>query len=190
MGMDGLVRSVPAGVENLRNDLMRSGRPLPERRVLSVGLGLCAALRTLYAKTDYALHGDLSSSRLYLTQEDEVYLLLPSHGVSGDPLPPEGYCAPEIYGFRADRRTDIYGVGATLWAALAGVDPPFTFPLPDVRTVRPDTSDELADIINRCCRLPADERYQTVDELEVALQSCAASHGALRARGLIVLGGR
>lgn len=193
MGMDGSVKFVPADAETLWS-LVNSEGSLPEQYVFSISLGLCAALQILYSKTNYVYHGELNPRKLYLTHENEVYLILPSYDVSlgESPFGSEGYSAPEFssMSFRKDTRADIYGVGAIMWASIAGVEPPFTFPLQDVRTVRPDVSDELADIIKRCCRLPVDDRYQTVDELTAELKSCAVSQGAFPARGLIVLGGR
>lgn len=79
-----------------------------------------------------------------------------------------GYAAPEQYGnnARSDVRTDIYGIGATMWHLLSGEAPPAEFPLPNVREVNASIGEGFADvIIPKCTELDRNKRYQSCEAL-------------------------
>jgi len=95
------------------------------------------------------------------------------------PLGTPAYMAPEQAGPRdrpADARTDVYGLGATLYHLVAGW-PPFSGPHEEVirrvlkeppappRDVRRAVPVELEAIILKCLEKDPDRRYQTAEEL-------------------------
>lgn len=86
----------------------------------------------------------------------------------------KGYAAPEQYhvGNRIDRRTDIYGIGATLFNILTG-----KIGRPDVDGLHPadyaHVSQGLDYIISKCTRINPKDRYQTVEELKRDLDNLA-----------------
>ncbi len=80
-----------------------------------------------------------------------------------------------------DHRTDVYALGISLFELLTRTQP-FTAdsfaelaikvnmePPTDIRTIRPDVSKELADVIAMAYAKKVDDRYQTVGELAAAL---------------------
>lgn len=109
------------------------------------------------------------------------------------------YMSPEqVLAGRVDERTDIWGLGATLYALLAG-EPPF--PVIDLEAYSPrigvDAPPRLADrrddvtpsvdgLIVKCLRRNPDERFQTVAALQAALIHLRVE---LAARGPRVLPG-
>lgn len=83
-----------------------------------------------------------------------------------------GYAAPEQFGGhgQTDGRTDIYGLGATLYYLVTGRDPaqpPYEM-LP-VREVRPELSAGLELLILKCTKRDPEERYRDCSELLDAL---------------------
>lgn len=94
-----------------------------------------------------------------------------------------GYAAPEQYMGGTNPRTDIYGLGATLYTLLSGQTPPDAL----VRATRSQGSDPLllanmtlpavpmsvVEIIQRAMSLNSDDRFETVEEFWQQLQAHA-----------------
>ncbi|MBR5356397.1 MAG: hypothetical protein IK121_05710, partial [Lachnospiraceae bacterium] len=69
-----------------------------------------------------------------------------------------------------DERTDIYGIGVTLFNLLTDVDPKsFKGNVFSIRTIFPELSSGLDRIIIKCTERDPDNRYQTMGELKKAL---------------------
>jgi serine/threonine-protein kinase len=89
------------------------------------------------------------------------------------------YMAPEqmVSGAAVDARTDIFGVGATLFHALSGVRPLEATEPGGGRTpldrIAPWVSRELAAVIERALQKSPDARWSTGDEMAAALQPFA-----------------
>ncbi|HEX5058073.1 MAG TPA: protein kinase [Kofleriaceae bacterium] len=93
--------------------------------------------------------------------------------VAGTPA----YMAPEqARGERADKRTDVWGLGATFYALLTGRPPnqgttPEAFKslvteeVPSIRRVAPQIPSELATIVMKCLEQKPERRYATAAEL-------------------------
>jgi hypothetical protein len=116
--------------------------------------------------------------------------------IMGTPL----YMSPEVLesARRADVRSDIWALGATLYELLTG-QVPFPGgsmvevyaciakgPPPPPRSLRPDLSTELEQVLLRCLASSPDDRYQSVPEFVDALAFAAlprsASERATRVR--------
>ena len=83
-----------------------------------------------------------------------------------------GYAAPEqLAGESVDARTDIYGLGATMYHLLTGRDP-CRFPCGQysVRRWNPRLPRKLAGIVRKCTRSRPKERYSSCEALREALE--------------------
>lgn len=103
---------------------------------------------------------------------------------AGQVLGTLAYMAPEqaISGAAVDGRTDIFGVGATLFHALSGVRP-FDATEPGVgraplERIAPWVNRELAAVIERALQRSPDARWANADEMAAALSPFVASAGA------------
>lgn len=79
------------------------------------------------------------------------------------------YVAPELAQnpSAADERADVYAVGVILNELLTGRSPAESFEAPS--TVRPGLPVEMDQVIGRCMRPVPDERFDTIQELKLAL---------------------
>ncbi|MEQ8272486.1 MAG: protein kinase [Deltaproteobacteria bacterium] len=93
-----------------------------------------------------------------------------------------GYMSPEqILGDDIDRRSDIFAFGICLFQMLTCRNPfdgptlkervrrLTQAPIPSVREFNPSLDDEIAGIVAKCLDRDIDERYQTMREVQVAL---------------------
>ncbi len=101
------------------------------------------------------------------------------------------YMAPEhVLGRPSDRRADVFAMGVVLWELLAGGRRLFQgdaaqalqnvlhAPIPPVSSAAPGTPAALEAIVERALRRDPAERYQTADEMRVALEAYLASGDA------------
>ncbi len=94
-----------------------------------------------------------------------------------------GYAAPEQYGSGTNPRTDIYGLGATLYTLLTGTVPIDAItratgskridPLVPAHLVVPEVPWAIATAIERAMSISSDDRFATVEEFWQQLTSHA-----------------
>jgi serine/threonine protein kinase len=154
------------------------------------------------------IHRDLKPENLFLARRegDEERCKVLDFGVAktetseltqtGTVLGTIKYMAPEQLEDSASvgPATDVYALGVILYECLTG-DAPFagnsaqetmlkilTAPLRSVRERRPDVPAELAAVVDRALARPLAQRYQSSEELSLALEPFAAlpEHPALR----------
>jgi len=154
----------------LAETIARKGA-LPPRRVIEIGLDVCAGLR---AGLDQGLvHRDVKPANILITStgiakivdlglaQPDVTSGLRSEGQGANFVGTPGYMAPEQAqnADRVDFRADIYGLGVTLYHAAVG-QPPFpledkrqvlvlhrTEPVPPPRQVRPSVPEGLSRLL-------------------------------------------
>lgn len=183
--------------------------PLPARDAARMLLPVCRAIAE--AHRGGLLHRDLKPSNILIDRMGRPYvsdfglakrvtasegrgtidepaasLLTHSGAIVGTP----GYMAPEqAAGNRGDvsRATDVYGLGALLYAMLTGRAPfqsasPVDTVLqvleqdpPPPRVLNPQADVDLEMIALKCLQKPADLRYQTADDLADDLEAYLAN---------------
>lgn len=161
-------------------DVVRREGPQSEEDVQKWMLQVCDALGYLHRQDPPIVYRDMKPSNIML--HPDGYIKLIDLGVAREykdearkdtiAFGTTGYAAPEQYGkAQTDARTDIYGIGATMWHLLVGEAPPVEFPLPNVHTKNENVGEGFADvIIPKCCELERARRYQDCDELAADLE--------------------
>jgi serine/threonine protein kinase len=174
--------------EDLRQRLERTG-PMPEREVILIGISVCEALNYLHTREPGIIHRDLKPGNIKVTAEGQAVLVdfglakILEGGqatLTGARAMTPGYSPPEQYGTAStDARSDIYSLGATLYAALTGVIPEDGLnrmtgkaDLTGMRTLNSKISRRLTEVIERGMQVEADERFQTAEEFRQALIEC------------------
>jgi eukaryotic-like serine/threonine-protein kinase len=179
--------------EDLRQRMDREGK-LPEEEVIVIGMAICDALKYLHTRNPQVVHRDVKPGNVKIAPDGKIYLV--DFGLAkvvegsqvtttGARAMTPGYSPPEQYGTaRTDERTDIYSLGATLYAALTGALPEDGLAramdqaeLTAVRKHNPKVSKRLAGVIEKSLSVQPDARYQEVDEFKEALSGALNSGG-------------
>jgi serine/threonine protein kinase len=171
--------------EDLRQRMERVGI-LPEEEVIVIGAAVCDALSYLGSRKPPVIHRDLKPGNVKITPQGEIFLvdfglaktLQGSQATTtGARAMTPGYSPPEQYGTaRTDQRSDIFSLGATLYAALTGATPEDALAramdqadLTPLRKLNPRVSRRLAAVIEKALEVRPDDRYQTAEEFKQAL---------------------
>jgi serine/threonine protein kinase/Tol biopolymer transport system component len=183
--------------EDLRQRMERVG-VLPEEEVCVIGAAVCDALSYLGSRKPPIIHRDIKPGNVKITPQGQIFLvdfglaktLVGTQATTtGARAMTPGYSPPEQYGTaRTDQRSDVFSLGATLYAALTGATPEDALAramdqgeLTPVRKHSPRVSRRMAAVIEKALEVKPDDRYQTADELKAAL--LAANNAARRREG-------
>ncbi len=162
---------------------------------------VCEALTYLHSQLRPIIHRDIKPQNIIITPAGRAMLVDFGTSKVADPgaltrpggrAVTTGFSPPEQYGLagRTDARSDIYALGATLYAALTGRIPPdsvdrlqgnASFAPP--RQLRPEISRTTETAILKAMEPHAAQRFQTIEELRRTLAGRAASPPATRAVG-------
>lgn len=171
--------------EDLRHRMERSG-PISEEEAILVGVAMCNALQYLHTLRPSIIHRDLKPGNVRISQDGHIYLV--DFGLAklvqgsqatttGARAMTPGYSPPEQYGAgRTGPRTDVYSLGATLYAALTGVIPEDglaramdNVELTPLQERNPHLSAKLAATITKAMAVRQEERFQSAEEFKEAL---------------------
>lgn len=172
--------------ETLQKKLERTGA-FPVGEAVQTGIAICDALCALHTMQPPLLYLDCKPSNIMADKEGKLWLVDFGSAVAyerddAEPIAASlGFAAPEQMkrrkqDRRADVRTDVFGLGRTLYALLTARDltrPPYAAcRLRDCNTGIPQ---KLAGIVERCVKENPEERFQTIWAVKEALQEFAES---------------
>lgn len=166
--------------------LLSERGPQPQRLVLNWALQLCKVLDYLHNRVPPLIYGDLKPGNLIWSEEADRLVLVdfgaaqPLSGTMRRGSYTRHYAAPEQQelGQLPDHRTDLYGLGTTLFRLLTGAFSGMDGEqMQRMGVLFPDLSEELMSIIARCVRRDAEERFQSAAELYTALLEVQAMWG-------------
>ncbi len=186
-------------------DVTKQGQLLPVPKVLSIIARVAEALA--YAHKQNVVHRDIKPANImYDSGTDSVKvtdfgiarITDSSKTKTGLVLGTPSFMSPEqIAGKRVDGRSDLYSLGVMLFQMLAGVLPfrgdsmaelmykIANEPAPDIRIIRKELSDRLADIVALSLSKKSETRYQDGDRFAADLREVIAElSGAAGGGGL------
>jgi serine/threonine protein kinase/Tol biopolymer transport system component len=171
--------------EDLRQRMERTGN-ITEDEAILIGASICDALTYLHTRKPAILHRDLKPGNVKITPDGHIFLVdfglaKVLHGsqatTTGARAMTPGYSPPEQYGTaRTDPRTDIYSLGATLYAALSGIIPEDGLAramdntqLTPLRKRNGKVSRRFAAAVEKAMGIDPSDRYQTAEDFKRAL---------------------
>jgi serine/threonine protein kinase/Tol biopolymer transport system component len=171
--------------EDLRQRMERMGN-ITEDEAILIGAAICDALAYLHTRKPPILHRDLKPGNVKITPDGHIFLVdfglaKVLHGsqatTTGARAMTPGYSPPEQYGTaRTDPRTDIYSLGATLYASLTGIIPEDGLAramdntqLTPLRKRNSKVSRRLASSIEKAMGIDPADRFQTAEEFKRSL---------------------
>lgn len=171
-------------------ELLKREKKLPIYDVVNIGLDVSDALARAHRLK--IIHRDVKPDNVLLSSTGTPYLtdfgqahIADAPGLTrpGQIIGTLNYMAPEIFaGESADRRSDIWAFGVMLYEMLTGFRPfmgensaqlmtaIIKQPAPDIRKLRPDCPERVADIVHRMLAKNRDERLFTVREAGLQLE--------------------
>jgi len=150
----------------------------PQRQVLYWFVQIAEVLCYLHSRPNPIVYRDLKPSNIIIDENERVRII--DFGIAeeyarqndGEKMHKigltRGYAAPEQYNsrFKADVRTDIYALGATIHYLLTGKNPskpPYGF-VP-VRRLSPEVTPAMEEIVKKCLQPNPDQRYENAEAL-------------------------
>jgi len=171
--------------EDLRQRMERAGN-ISEDEAVQIGAAICDALMYLHTRKPPILHRDLKPGNVKISPDGHIFLVdfglaKVVHGgqitTTGARAMTPGYSPPEQYGTaRTDLRTDIYSLGATLYAGLTGIIPEDGLAramdnaeLTPLRRRNSRVSRRLSTAIEKAMAVDPADRYQTAEDFKKSL---------------------
>lgn len=167
--------------ETIKNKLktLKEGEFFPEEQVIKWALSLCDVLNYLHKRPVPIVFRDLKPDNLMVNNEGEIKLIDfgiarvfqgPKKETTQFALLTEGYAPREQWYGRAEPRSDIYSLGATLFHILTNVHPKKVTPaFPSPEKYNPAVSPDLGKIIIKALSPDLKDRYQSIIEMQADL---------------------
>ena len=180
----------------------QAGGRLPEAQVLAWIAQVCDALSYLHRQKPPVIHRDIKPANIRLAPPDEDYPLgramLVDFGIAKafDPVMrttigaravTPGFSPHEQYGQTTsvtDPRTDLYSLGATLYALLTGQVPPESVlrllrdPLVPPRALNPAITPQTETVILQALQNDPELRFQSATRLRAAITDALSTGGS------------
>ncbi len=168
--------------QDLEKLIYQRGPVIPNQAIAWM-IQTCDILDYLHSQKPPLIHRDIKPANLMVRSYDNRIVVLDFGAVKeigtipGTRIGAEGYCAPEQERGQPLTQSDLYAIGPTLIFLLTGENPlkfyrqqgrSFRFNVTSVPTITP----QLREVIDHATEPLPRDRYQTAQELAIALAGC------------------
>lgn len=167
---------------SVKDWLTKKGR-VDQAVVVSWMKQVCGVMIYLHTRKRPIFYRDMKPDNIMIQSDGNIKLLdfgiseviSDNNKVIKEALGTRGFAAPEQKkkGNPYDLRSDIFGIGRTMYYMLTGINPSIADEnnLQDIRDVNMSISVGLASVVNKCMEHDPKDRYQNVEELLYDLQN-------------------
>jgi len=165
--------------EDLQTKLFREGRPgFSEKEVIKWMSQVMEVLSYLHNQEPPIIYRDIKPSNIMLKKDGEIKLIdfglarvIHQKSKTQTIIGTTGYAPLEQLQGKADTRSDIYSLGATMHHLLTGKIPePFHFKFEPVRNMAPEISTGLENIVMKAVANIPSKRFASAKEMLEALE--------------------
>lgn len=173
--------------EDLQEKLQKNNGSLQADQVISWVIQICDALIFLHSQNPPIIHRDIKPANIKITPQGRSVLV--DFGIAkiydaklrttmGARAVTPGYSPPEQYGQgHTDVRSDVYALGATLYTALTGQEPPDSVdvlsgnipPPKPIHILNPSVSVHISDLVEKAMISQRTNRLESVQVLKANL---------------------
>jgi serine/threonine protein kinase len=164
--------------EDLKDRIEKHGI-LTEKEARLIGAAICDALTYLHHQEPRIIHRDIKPGNIKISPNGDVFLV--DFGLAKQISPEQetttgaqaltpGYAPPEQYGQGTEPRSDIYSLGATLYASVTGEIPVDglartigSSTLIPLQSLNKTISTEFVRCIEKAMAVSPEDRYQNAD---------------------------
>ena len=177
-------------LEKLRQ--LQPNKRFPVQQVLTIMGPIMDAVGYMHQQHPPIIHRDIKPANI-IVPTSGIGSVLVDFGIAKEYDPDStttavrhaspGYGAPEQYGIGTNTRTDIYGLGATIYALLTGIVPADAFfratqqggkgfdPLEPISQYVPDIPPHIEQAVYRAMAIDGNDRFATVEDFWQALNA-------------------
>jgi len=153
------------------------GKGVPEELVIEWSKQVIEALEYLHNQSPPIIYRDLKPGNIMLRNSDNRIMLV-DFGIARTVAPGDttktiigtpAFAPKELFEGKAEERTDLYSLGATMHCLLTGIIPTGSFSFTPVRKSNPGVSAELEKIVMKSLEMDIEARYVSAREMKDAL---------------------
>ncbi|MEQ8221328.1 MAG: bifunctional serine/threonine-protein kinase/formylglycine-generating enzyme family protein, partial [Candidatus Eremiobacterota bacterium] len=168
--LDTVMSSCPGGI-------------IPEYTVIEITKEILNALHYLHSQDPPVIYRDLKPGNIMVRDSDGKVILIdfgiartiePHSDTPKTCIGTPAFSPRESFDGKAEIRTDIYCLGATMHCLLTGIVPSIPFDFKPVRFHNPDISERLEKIVMKALSIDKIDRYANAYEMKSALLSSSA----------------
>lgn len=176
--------------ESLR-ELVSAQGPRSYSEIVSIARQMCDVLKYLHTQEPPVVHRDFTPDNIILQPDGKLKLIdfsvaqRKNDGLPSDCAGKHAYTPPEQFRGAACPQSDIYALGATLYFLSTGVDP-VPISRSDLPASESELSGSLSQIIANATELDLKKRYESIDWIDLALQTMVAEQNTAAGKVALV----
>ncbi len=158
-------------------------RGVTEAEVIEWSIQILDALDYLHSQSPPIIYRDLKPGNIMIQDKDKKAILVdfgiartinPAGQTTMTTVGTPAYSPQELFQGKAEPRTDIYSMGATMHALLAGEQPLVPFSFKPLREINPHISEDIEEIVMRALSEKPEDRFSKAREMKEALEKLPA----------------